>query len=246
VDDVSFRVKRRSIHALIGPNGAGKTTTLSIVNGTARATSGQVLFEGGDVTNLSADKIAQLGVARTFQNIKLFPSLTVLENIMVGGQFRYTKGGIMRYLLNVWESGRFERQMREKAAGIARSIGLGDLLYTEVGSLAYGRQKVTELGRALMLDPKIVLLDEPAAGLNPTERAEFIGILQKTFDSGVDFLLIEHNMDIVMNISNHITVLSFGKKIAEGTPGEIQNNEEVIRSYLGDDYLPIIRGKGTP
>ena len=129
--------------------------------------------------------------------------------------------------------------MREKASAIADSIGLSALKDQQVGSLAYGRQKITELGRALMLDPKVILLDEPAAGLNPTERREFIEILQRTYQDGVDLLLIEHNMDVVMNICHSITVLNFGKKIAEGTPHEIQNNTDVIRAYLGEDYLPI-------
>ena len=239
VDHVSFSVSRRRIHALIGPNGAGKTTTLSMINGTTKPTSGQILIDGVDCSKMPTDAIARLGVARTFQNIKLFPTLTVLENIMIGGQCHYTKGGLLRFLFFGGESRRLENEMREKASAIADSIGLSTLKDQQVGSLAYGRQKITELGRALMLDPKVILLDEPAAGLNPTERREFIEILQRTYQDGVDLLLIEHNMDVVMNICHSITVLNFGKKIAEGTPHEIQNNTDVIRAYLGEDYLPI-------
>lgn len=239
VDNVSFSIRKRCIHALIGPNGAGKTTTLSMINGTTKPTSGNIFIENVESTRMSTDRIARLGVARTFQNIKLFPSLNVLENIMIGGQYLYTRGGLVRFLVNFVESSRFERQMQERAAEIADMIGLSALKDKRVGSLAYGRQKVVELGRALMLQPKVILLDEPAAGLNPTERREFIDILQSIYDSGIDLMLIEHNMDVVMNICHRITVLNFGQKIAEGTPYEIQNNDDVIRAYLGEDYSPV-------
>lgn len=239
VNNVSFGVKPREIHALIGPNGAGKTTTLSMINGTTYSSGGDIFIGGERVTDYNTDKIARMGVARTFQNIKLFPSLTVTENIMLGGHHHYTKGGLIHFLLHIKESSLLEKEMRERAEEIAASIGLEKLKDVGVGNLPYGRQKITELGRALMLKPKIILLDEPAAGLNPTERAEFIGILQHVYQSGVDLLLIEHNMDVVMNICHRITVLNFGEKIAEGTPHEIQNNSEVIRAYLGNEYLPI-------
>lgn len=239
VDNVSLEVRKREVHALIGPNGAGKTTTLNMVNGILPATEGTVTFYGADITKQPAYKIARMGMGRTYQNMKLFTSLTVLENLMVGGHYAHTKGGLLRFLGFPTESVRFERQLRDKAQEVLEFIGMSQYGGEVIGDLPYGRQKVAELGRALMSDPKLILLDEPAAGLNPTERKEFLEILQKVYDSDVDLFMIEHNMDVVMNISHRITVLNFGSKIAQGTPNEIQNNPEVIKAYLGDKYTAI-------
>lgn len=236
VDNVDITVKKREIHALIGPNGAGKTTTLSMINGTLNPTEGSILFDGEDITKKSTDIVAKMGMGRTFQNIKLFSTLTVVENIMLGGFCNYTKGGLLRFLLNIRESSRYERQMREKAEEIAKFVGVYSMKDKVVKDLPYGRQKMTELGRALMLEPKLILLDEPAAGLNPTERAEFIDIVMKVYHDGTDLMLIEHNMDVVMNLSHRITVLNFGCKIAEGTPEEIQHDPQVVKAYLGDRF----------
>ncbi len=240
VDNVDMTVKKREIHSLIGPNGAGKTTTLSMINGTLNPSEGTILFDGEDISARSTDQVAKMGMGRTFQNIKLFSTLTVIENIMLGGFCNYTKGGLLRFLINFRESSRYEHEMREKAEALADFVGVYAMKDKVVSDLPYGRQKMTELGRALMLDPKLILLDEPAAGLNPTERAEFIDIMMKVYDGGTDLMLIEHNMDVVMNISNMITVLSFGRKIAEGAPKEIQKNPEVIKAYLGSEYKPVI------
>lgn len=243
VNQVDIVVKRGEIHSLVGPNGAGKTTTLSMINGTLPSTSGQVIFDGTDITKEKADRIARMGMGRTFQNIKLFPTLTVLENIMVGGHASHTKGGLIRFLLGYRESDQLEEQLRAQAEEMARFVGVYELRDHLVGNLAYGRQKMTELARSLMLHPKLILLDEPAAGLNPTERSEFVSMLHEIHKNGTDLFLIEHNMDVVMNVSDNITVLNFGRKIAEGTPSEIQNNPEVIKAYLGDGYQAIEKEK---
>jgi len=239
VNNVDIQVKERKIHALIGPNGAGKTTTLSMINGTTPPTEGQILLFGEDVTGLPAHRIAQKGMGRTYQNIKLFGSLTVLDNLMVGAMCNHNKGGVVHFLLNIRESNRMEKAMQEKACQVAEELGIYHLKDEYARNLPYGRQKVLELGRAMMGDPKIILLDEPAAGLNPAERSQFVDILQKVYEQGTDMFLIEHNMDVVMNISHMITVLNFGQKIAEGTPSEIQSNPEVIRAYLGNRYKVI-------
>ena len=246
-NDVSFDVEQRQIHALIGPNGAGKTTTLSMINGTLEPTSGTVTFNDEDITGMATYKVAQRGLGRTFQNIKLFGSLTVLENLMVGAMYKNNKGGVMHMLLHIGETNRMEKAMREHALEVVNQIGMYNLKDEHAENLAYGRQKVLELGRALMGNPRMILLDEPAAGLNPAERASFVKLLQQVYEQGVDLFLIEHNMDVVMNISQKITVLNFGQKIAEGTPSEIQKNPEVIRAYLGDRYKAIDRkvGKGV-
>ena len=239
VRDVSLAVQERQIHALIGPNGAGKTTLLSMINGTLEPTSGTVEFCGKDITALPAHEVARSGLGRTFQNIKLFGSLTVLENLMMGAMHNHNRGGVLHMLLHFRESNALERTMRERALHTANSIGMYNFKDEYAENLPYGRQKVLELGRAVMGDPKMILLDEPAAGLNPGERAECVEILQKVYEDGREMFLIEHNMDVVMNISHQITVLNFGQKIAEGTPQEIQNNPDVIRAYLGEHCKAI-------
>lgn len=236
VKDVNITVKKREIHALIGPNGAGKTTTLSMINGTLAPTSGTIRFCAEDITGLPPHKVAAKGMGRTFQNIKQFGTLTVLENLMVGGMSQHNRGGVLHMLLHFNETREMERRVRNKAEYIANEIGMYDLKEEYAGNLPYGRQKVLELGRAMMSDPSLILLDEPAAGLNPSERAEFVEILQKVYRGGIDLFLIEHNMDVVMNISHQITVLNFGRKIAEGTPSEVANNDAVIRAYLGERF----------
>lgn len=248
VSDVSFEMKRRSIHALIGPNGAGKTTTINMITGAFAQTEGHVYYDGKCVDGLKMHQRVQLGLGRTFQNLKLFNSMTVMENLMVGGH-QLAKVGLWNFLVNFGGSRKDEKLLRERAEEVMEWIGMSDLRNANVKNLSYGRQKMTDLGRALMLRPKLLLLDEPAAGLIPSERKEFMDIILRLFDSGIDIFLIEHNMDVIMNISTYITVLNFGAKIAEGTPTEIQNNDEVIQAYLGNQFRksrPTGTGEGEP
>ena len=221
---------------MVGLQGAGKTTTINMLNGVFPATSGKITFEGQEITGMATYKIARLGVARTFQNIKLFNSLTVEENLMIGGQAKYAKGSIVEFLLNPKKAAQEEKVLKEVAAEVMEKLKITDIAHRTVDGLPYGKLKMVELARSMMSSPKLILLDEPAAGLNPSERVEFLESLIQLFESGVDLFLVEHNMDVVMKISHNITVINFGSKIAEGKPKEIQNNPEVIKAYLGDRY----------
>ena len=235
VRNLSFEIEERSIHALIGPNGSGKTTTVNMIAGVLPVTNGEIFYGDTKISGLPTFEIARLGIGRTFQNLKLFGSMSVIENLMIGGH-QLAQMGILRFMFSFRKAGQEEKLLKEKAEQIVNYIGLYDVKNENVKSLPYGKQKMVELGRALMTAPKLLLLDEPAAGLNASERKKFVDIILKTFATGIDILLIEHNMDVVMNISNQITVLNFGAKIAEGTPTEIKNNREVIKAYLGDKF----------
>jgi branched-chain amino acid transport system ATP-binding protein len=233
VNSLSMAVKENSIHALIGPNGSGKTTTLNLIAGTLKVSNGVIMYKNEPISTLPTYMIARRGIGRTFQNIKLFNSMTAIENVMIGGHSK-TRLKFVGFLFKIGAANNEETILRERAAEILGFLGIHHLKDELVKNLPYGRQKMLELGRTLMGDPKLILLDEPAAGLNPSERLEFVTILGKLSDQQRTLLLIEHNMDVVMNISHKITVLNFGCKIAEGSPREVQNNEEVIKAYLGD------------
>jgi len=235
VNDLSFTMKERTIHSLIGPNGSGKSTTINMCTGSLPITSGTVKYRDEIISGRVLHEVASRNIGRTFQNLKLFGSMTVEENLMVGMQAQM-KEGILKFLVSPASAKAEEKRANERAMEVLDYIGMYKYRNETVANLAYGQQKLTELGRSIMTAPKLLFLDEPAAGLNPSERVEFVKILLKVFDDGIDLFLIEHNMDVVMNISNYITVINFGSKIAEGTPKEIQNNDEVIAAYLGSQF----------
>jgi len=238
VSELNTTVTNDNIHALIGPNGSGKTTTINMISGVLSANGGQVIYEGKDILGLTTDHAARMGVVRTFQNIKLFGSLSVLENAMVGGH-AFTGTGMMGSLFHPGKRREEERLLRQRAEEALSYVGLYSARDESVQNLPYGKMKMLELARALMSQPKLLLLDEPAAGLNPTERMELMDMLQKIFKNGIKLFLVEHNMDVVMKLCNRITVLSFGIKIAEGSPNEIQNDPDVIKAYLGQRYKKV-------
>jgi branched-chain amino acid transport system ATP-binding protein len=234
VNDLSFDVARGSIKALIGPNGAGKTTLFNLISGFLAPDCGEIYFADAPVHSLPSHQVASRGMVRTFQHIRLFPKMTVLENIMVGRHV-HSRAGFLAGMLNLPFTWREERRIREKSREIMELLGIAEHAHTEAVSLAYGQQRVVEIGRALACEPRLLLLDEPAAGLNMRETNEMGGLIGKIRDMGITVLLVEHDMSLVMGISDEIVVLSFGQKIAEDRPLAIQKNREVIRVYLGDD-----------
>ena len=233
VDGVNLKVEENQICALIGPNGAGKTTVFNMITGAYQVTSGDVIFNGESICGKKPHQIVEKGIARTFQNIRLFKSATVLENVMTGFHCK-TKTGMFNVIFNYRKCMQEEAECREKALEILRFLGLEDVKNLEARNIPYGHQRLLEIGRALATSPKLLLLDEPAAGMNSQEKKELVNTIRKIRDTyHLAVLLVEHDMELVMGISENITVLNFGRPIACGTAEEIQNNNDVIEAYLG-------------
>lgn len=236
VNDLSFQIERNAITSIIGPNGAGKSTTLNLITSVDRATSGDIYFNGQNIKQIRNTDMAEKGVSRTYQNVRLFHTnqMTTLDNVKVGMHSKYTAG--------FWSSGlglksakQQEDEMTAKAEEILKFLDIEKLKDQTIQSLAFGNQRLVELARALAAEPTLLILDEPAAGLNDGETDHLSDILVKLKEKGITILLVEHHMGLVMKISQRVVVLNYGSKLAEGTTEEIKNNEEVVKAYLGEE-----------
>ncbi|HLH71103.1 MAG TPA: ABC transporter ATP-binding protein [Candidatus Dormibacteraeota bacterium] len=232
VDDVSFEVERGRVFALIGPNGAGKTTLFNCITGLFPPSAGSIWFEGLDVAGIRPHQVARLGIARTFQNIRLFEHMTALDNVRVGQHARM-HAKLWDSLFKLPRERREEQAVTERAMELLRFVGLERSAHEYARNLAYGQQRRLEIARALATQPRLLLLDEPAAGFTPQEKVELMKLIESILGQGITIFVIEHDMRLVMGISHRIAVLDHGEKIAEGPPEEVRRNERVIEAYLG-------------
>jgi branched-chain amino acid transport system ATP-binding protein len=232
VAELDFTITQAKIHSIIGPNGAGKTTLFNLINGVYAPSAGRIAFAGEDVTRLATAERARRGIARTFQNLQIFFNMTALENVMVGRHL-HVDTRFLPSFLGLPSARRSTREARDKAAALMDMVGLAAWRDAAADAMPYGALKRLEIARALAAEPKLLLLDEPAAGLNPKETQEIDALIQRIAAGGVTIILVEHDMKLVMGVSDHILVLDHGRKLAEGTAREVRHNPEVIKAYLG-------------
>jgi branched-chain amino acid transport system ATP-binding protein len=232
VQEVSFTIKAGTIHSVIGPNGAGKTTLFNLITGVYTPTTGEVIFNGENVAGKSPDELARRRMNRTFQNLQVCMNMSAIDNVMVGAHLRLNQG-LLSAMFRRPSLRRADAACRDEAARLMDFVGVGKYLKAHASQMPYGALKRLEIARALAAKPELLLLDEPAAGLNHTETGEIETLIRNVADSGVTVVLVEHDMKLVMNLSDHILVLDYGKKLAEGTAAEVRANPDVIAAYLG-------------
>lgn len=232
VQEVSFTIRGGTVHSVIGPNGAGKTTLFNLITGIYQPTAGEISFENSDVTGSSPPQLARLGMSRTFQNLQVCMNMSAIENVMVGAHLQLSQS-LLAGMFHLPSMRKADRACRDSAAELMKFVGVGKYVDAHAGSMPYGALKRLEIARALAAKPKMILLDEPAAGLNDTETHEVEALIRKIAETGITVVLVEHDMKLVMNLSDHILVLDYGKRLAEGTAAEIRANPDVIAAYLG-------------